>query len=261
MEELHQMKWKKVMFLALVLAALTIVPSSALEYTVSAPSPGVFAAPTNDDTIYEQEPPNIDRSKNSALISPTFGSPTSYLPGSGEYLTPNLASGGPLNTPSFTGIVTNGIPEAPSTFSVPTSGTYAFTDLTSDLSYSDGSLGTLSIPSLSVNVKVYEGTGDSSLAKGVGHFTETSVWSGNIALAGHNRGVNTYFGDIHNLKPGNQITLTTKLGVRTYAVTSVTKVSETDRSMLEATGENCITLLTCVRNQSAYRWYVRAVEL
>ena len=56
------------------------------------------------------------------------------------------------------------------------------------------------------------------------------------------------------------ITLTTKLGKRTYAVTSVEKVSETDSSMLAATPDNCITLYTCVRNESAYRWCVRAVE-
>lgn len=33
---------------------------------------------------------NADRSKNVALIPPGFGTPTSYLPGRGEYLTPNL---------------------------------------------------------------------------------------------------------------------------------------------------------------------------
>lgn len=32
-----------------------------------------------------------------------------------------------------------------------------------------------------------------------------------------------------------------------------------DTSMLDATADNCITLFTCVENQPAYRWCVRAV--
>ena len=35
----------------------------------------------------------MDRSKNVALVAPGFGTPTNYLPGSGEYLTPNLVPG------------------------------------------------------------------------------------------------------------------------------------------------------------------------
>ena len=81
-----------------------------------------------------------------------------------------------------------------------------------------------------------------------------------MALAGHNRGVTNHFGKIHTLDVGDTITLTTKLGTRNYSVTSVMKVDETDNSMLEATSENCITLFTCVRNQSAYRWCIRGVE-
>jgi sortase A len=131
--------------------------------------------------------------------------------------------------------------------------------VTSDLYYSGGYLATLKIPSLGVNVKVYEGTSSSILAKGAGHFENTSIWNGNVCVAGHNRGVNCYFGEIHNLNVGDTITLTTKLGTRTYAVTSVSKISETDNSMLTSTTENCITLFTCVRNESAYRWCVRAV--
>ena len=121
-------------------------------------------------------------------------------------------------------------------------------------------LATLSIPSLGVNVKVYEGTDSATLAKGGGHFTDTSIWDGNVSVAGHNRGTNCYFGNIHTLKQGDEITLTTKLGTRTYYVTEVKKISETDNSDTASTSENCITLFTCVRNESAYRWRVRAVE-
>jgi sortase A len=133
--------------------------------------------------------------------------------------------------------------------------------VTSDLYYSNGSLGTLKIPAIGLTVKVVQGTDSKALAKGAGHFTNTSIWDGNCCLAGHNRGVTNHFGKIHTLDTGDTITLTTKLGTRTYSVTSVMKVGETDNSMLAATTENCITLFTCVRDERDYRWCVRAVEV
>lgn len=201
---------------------------------------------------YTAENPNVDRSKNTALIPPAFGSPTSYLPGSGEVLTPNLVS----NT------LSTGLVPSTGTVTYPTvtvaAQTSSYTAVTSDLYYSGGYIGMLNIPRIGLNVQVYEGTGSNSLAKGVGHFTETSFWTGNTALAGHNRGVNTYFGQIHTLKTGDTIKLTTKLGTRIYSVTSVQKISETDSSVLASTETDCLTLITCVRDQPAYRWCVRA---
>ena len=79
-----------------LLAALAL-PAHAQDYNFKAPSAGDFGTPTSDDTIYEWTDPNVDRSKNSALIPPGFGTPSSYLPNFGEFLTPNLAAGGPLN--------------------------------------------------------------------------------------------------------------------------------------------------------------------
>lgn len=76
-----------------MLCALCVGQASALEYTMEAPDDYLFGRPTSDDTIYEWEDPNVDRSKNTALIPPGFGTPTSYLPGSGDPLTPNLIPG------------------------------------------------------------------------------------------------------------------------------------------------------------------------
>lgn len=253
---------RMMIFTAALLAALSVTPASALEYTVDGPSAGDFGSPTSSTTVYLAENPAAqDKSKSAALIPPGFGTPTSYLPGSGEPLTPNLAgSAGSLSValPTVEGVtmLAPAVMETPAV-SYPVT---AYTNLTSDLYYSGGYLATLQIPRLGVNVKVYQGTDSAQLAKGAGHFPGTSVWDGNVAVAGHNRGANCYFGDIHKLAQGDTITLTTKLGKRTYAVTSVEKVSETDSSMLAATPDNCITLYTCVRNESAYRWCVRAVE-
>ena len=56
-----------------LLAALAL-PGYAQDYNFKAPSAGDFGTPTSDDTIYEWIDPNVDRSKNSALIPPGFGS-------------------------------------------------------------------------------------------------------------------------------------------------------------------------------------------
>lgn len=250
-----------IFFLTAALAALCVAPAHALEYTIDGPEDYLFGRPTSDDTIYEWENPNVDRSKNTALIPPGFGTPTSYLPGSGEFLTPNLAAGGPLHGGGV--LAGGGVVAAPGVGSYPTTSTpvTAFTDVTKDLYYSNGSLGTLKIPAIDLTVKIYEGTDSRTLAKGAGHFTNTSIWDGNVAFAAHNRGVNNYFGKIHTLDIGDTIILKTRLGTRTYTVTDVMKVDETDSSMLAPNSGNCITLFTCVRDQREYRWCVRAVEV
>ena len=280
------MRKKLSMILSTVLlCALCIAPAHALEYTFDGADDYLFGRPTSDDTIYEWENPNVDRSKNTALIPPGFGTPTSYLPGSGEYLTPNLVpgalSGGLVNQVGSVGSPNGGAsvdasgnyPATDSSVSVDSSGfpmvsggsstggqTVGFTEVTSGLYYANGSLGTLAIPSIGLTVGVYEGTDSAALLKGAGHFENTSIWNGNVPIAGHNRGVRNDFGKIHTLNPGDIITFTTVLGTRTYAVSSVTKVDVSDTSGLASTAENCITLYTCVENQPAYRWCVRGVE-
>lgn len=248
------------LLLAAMLCTLCIGQASALEYTMDAPDDYLFARPTSDDTIYEWEDPNVDRSKNTALIPPIFGSPTSYLPGSGTALTPNLVPGA---------LDGGGLVSQVGSVTYPTVGTGSgwtgsistgWTDVTDDLYYSGGHLGTLKIPAIDLSVKVYQGTDSSTLMKGGGHFKDTSIWDGNVCIAGHNRGVRDDFGELHTLEPGDTITWTTKLGTRTYEVVSVQKVKETDTSGTAATTDNRLTLYTCVRDQREYRWQVQAVE-
>lgn len=254
------MKFRAIL-LAAMLCTLCVGQASALEYTMKAPDDYLFGRPTSDDTIYEWVDPNVDRSKNTALIPPGFGTPTSYLPGSGTSLTPNLIpgalDGGGLV--SQVGSVTYPSVDTDSGWTGTTS--TGWTDVTSDLYYSGGHLGTLKIPAIGLSVKVYEGTSSSVLAKGAGHFPDTSIWDGNVSIAGHNRGVRDDFGDLHTLEPGDTITWITKLGTRTYEVVSVEKVLETNTSGTAATTDNRITLFTCVRDQRAYRWQVQAVEV
>jgi len=280
-----------VFLITLALFALCASPGYALNYSFDAPEDYLYGQPTSDDTVYEWENPNQDRSKNTALIPPGFGTPTSYLPGSGEYLTPNLVPGAlhgglvnQVGSASYSGgaAATSNMDDSflPSTsimdpasipdvtvsamqvqYSGPTdSQSTGFTEVTSDLYDASGSLGTLEIPSIGLRVKIYEGTDSSQLAKGAGHFTGTSIWGGNVCLAGHNRGASNFFGKIHTLSAGDTITLTTALGSRTYTVDSVEKVDETDTSGTQPTAGSCLTLYTCVMNERDYRWCVRAWE-
>ena len=185
---------------AVLVFSLCVAPVHALEFTIDGPEDYLFGRPTSDDTIYERENPNVDLSKNAALIPPVFGSPTSYLPGSGEYLTPNLVPG------ALNGRLVGGGPEVgPGSYPTVDTGvsgggtTTAFTEVTSGMYFANGSLGTLKIPSIGLTVDVCEGTGSAPLLKGAGHFEGTSIWAGNIAIAGHNRGVRNDFGKLHTL--------------------------------------------------------------
>ena len=253
------MKWKTLCLTAALTAVLAAVPAYALDYTVDAPEDYLFGRPTSVETVTEYGADNVDRSKNTALIPPAFGSPTSYLPNTGEPLTPNLIpgalSGGVVSSVGSVGSVSYPTVDSGSNWS-----STAYTPVSSDLYYSNGSLGTLKIPAIGLTVKVYEGTGSATLAKGAGHFSNTSLWDGNCCIAAHNRGTNNYFGKIHTLESGDTITWTTKLGTRTYEVVSVEKVLETDTSGTAATPDNRLTLYTCVRDQREYRWMVQAVE-
>ena len=124
----------------------------------------------------------------------------------------------------------------------------------------DGSIGTLKIPSISLNVTAYDGDTFAAMKKGVGHIASTSCWNGNVSLVGHNRGTSDYFGKLKKLKPGDEMSYTTKLGTRTYVVDSVSKISDTDWSKLQYTSDNRLTLITCVEDVGSQRLCVQAVE-
>ncbi len=266
------MKRLSVFLSLLCLTAALLVPASAagpMEYSISGPGDPEYGKPTSFEAVHTPDNgarKNEDVSKNAALVPPAFGSPSADTLNTGVPLTPNLS---PDYQPAA-GLVVNGgtgVIQPPTTgggsatVTGPGSPSGGYTAVTDDLYYSGGYLGRLKIPSLDVNVKIYEGTDSKTLAKGAGHFPETSIWDGNVAVAGHNRGTNCYFGQIHTLELGDKITLSTRLGTRAYEVTSVSKVSEMDRSGLAASRTNMLTLYTCVRDQKASRWCVTAAEV
>ncbi len=222
---------------------------------------------------------NIRRDKNIALLPPTYGifSGEFDTNTSNPYFTANNQS-----SISSIGNITNGIyatdgsgyltsisttynetSNMPSiTVSYDNNNNYnAYNKITSVGKYSDGSIGTLIIDDIGLRERIYETVELDTLAKGIGHFSETSMWDGNVSLAAHNRGSASYFADIDKLDIGDVIKYTTKEGTRNYKVYSVQKISETDTSVLMDTYDNTITLITCVRNDRDYRWCVKGVEV
>ena len=276
---------------------MAFVPSAgALEYAIDTPDNTNYGKPTSIEVPITADggaAKSEDISKNAAKIPPQFGSGASNTLNTGSYLTPNLLpgmqpTGGTVNGSNATivlppsaggavtgstgssGTISNGTTSSGgnssttgSNFSTSTqpNTSSGFTKVTSDMYYSNGHLGTLKIPAIDLSVKIYEGTDSDTLHKGVGHFEDSSVWSGNVALAGHNRGTMQPFNKLHKLEVGDEVTLKTKLGTRTYKVVSVSKIDYDDRSGLAVTRENRLTLYTCVQDESEYRWCVVCTEI
>ena len=150
----------------------------------------------------------------------------------------------------------------PPELTVPTIPTYqppAYTSV-EGMAYKDGHIGTIQIPSLGINVKLWEGETAESMKKGLGHYASSSAWDGNVCACGHNRGAKYVIGSIEELKQGDIITYTTVFGTRTYAVTTVKVISNTDWSYLQATADNRITLTTCLADHPESRVVVQAVQ-
>ena len=128
--------------------------------------------------------------------------------------------------------------------------------------FNDGTIGRITIPALDNRVaSVRPGVDLSTLDNYVGHFSNTSQWDGNIALASHNRGPGSFFAGIWTLQYGDRIIYETTFGARIFEVVSVTQISENDLANLDHSHDNTLTLVTCVYGQPSLRWSVRAREV
>lgn len=156
--------------------------------------------------------------------------------------------------------ISGGLYDFPATAAPPVLSVPAYTGV-DGMERKDGSIGTLKIPSLNINMKVWEGETRASMAKGLGHYSSTSGWDGNIGVCGHNRGAKYNIGSIRNLEIGDIITYSTVYGTRTYAVILVRTISDSDWSYLQATADNRITITTCLADRPSKRVCVQAVEV
>ena len=137
----------------------------------------------------------------------------------------------------------------------------SFTEYSKGFCLSNGAIGHISIPSIGIRrYYVWEGETSSSMKKGVGHFTSTSVWDGNVGVCGHNRGAKYSIGNIKNLNTGDKITYTTAQGTRTYLVETIAMIRNDNWSYLSGTSDNRLTLITCVAGDPNHRYCIQAVE-
>lgn len=120
-------------------------------------------------------------------------------------------------------------------------------------------LGVIKIDKINFEGLIYEGTSMQTIAKGVGHFTNTPYLEGNVCLAAHN--TNSYWAKLHTLSNGDKIQYTCFLGTKEYEVSNVSRISETDWDSLKNTDTNVLTLITCVKGQKDLRLCVQAKEI
>lgn len=119
----------------------------------------------------------------------------------------------------------------------------------------------ITIPKISLEAEISEGTSKTIMNKYVGHFEETSKNNGNIGLAAHNRGYDVnYFSQIKLLKNGDEIIYKCYDFEKKYTVIENKIIKDTDWSYLEKTKENKITLITCVENEPEYRRCIQGIE-
>jgi len=114
----------------------------------------------------------------------------------------------------------------------------------------DGALvAEIEIPAIGVDQYVVEGTTESDLSKGPGHYVGTALpgQAGNVAIAGHRTTNGAPFNGLGRLVPGDRIILITTFDQHlTYVVSGTPQaVSPGDVGVLNYFGDNRITLTTC----------------
>ena len=120
----------------------------------------------------------------------------------------------------------------------------------------------LQIPALGVDAIVVEGTTDSALRAGAGHYPWTPLpcEDGNAAIAGHRTTYSKPFARVDELEIGDRITLETPVGTCVYEVVRTPfATSPLDWSVIEDLEGRYLTLTTCHPEGSAReRLIVRA---
>ena len=120
----------------------------------------------------------------------------------------------------------------------------------------------IEIPKIGLVAPISEGTSQEVMLEFVGHFENTSVFSGNVGLAAHNRGYPiNYFEKVKDLEIGDEIIYKYKNKEQKYKVTLSVIIEDTNWSYLQESSENKITLITCVANRPNKRLCVQAIKI
>ncbi|MBQ9907981.1 MAG: class D sortase [Oscillospiraceae bacterium] len=109
------------------------------------------------------------------------------------------------------------------------------------------------IADLNIKAPVLEGTDQQTIAKAVGHFTETGDFgSGNYCIAGHSSTIyKEYFNNLKSIENGMTITLyDTGKNRYDYTVSDHFVVNPDETWVLDDSGDDRITLITCTDDGS-----------
>jgi LPXTG-site transpeptidase (sortase) family protein len=129
----------------------------------------------------------------------------------------------------------------------------------------DGSLlGRLTIPRLNLSAMVREGVRENTLSLALGHVPSTALpgQSGNVGVAGHR---DALFRDLRGIRKYDLIRFETSSGSYLYQVSSTEIVDPSDVSVLQATRDSELTLVTCYPfyyiGSAPKRFIVKALEV
>ncbi len=108
-------------------------------------------------------------------------------------------------------------------------------------------VGTIVIPKIGASYTVVQGTDESSLEKGPGHYPETGLpgMGQTVAVAGHRTTYLAPFKRINELAPGDPIVVTMPYGRFTYAVQYHRIVAPTDIGVTRNVGYERLVLSAC----------------
>jgi sortase A len=124
-----------------------------------------------------------------------------------------------------------------------------------------GLIGRIEIPRLGLSVMVAEGVGHRTLRHAAGHILGTALpgQPGNVGISAHR---DTFFRPLRKIRRDDIITFTTVLGDYRYRVMSTRVVNEHDVAVLDPSGNEILTLVTCYPfyfvGPAPYRFIVRA---
>ncbi|WP_082581526.1 class C sortase [Leifsonia sp. Root227] len=119
------------------------------------------------------------------------------------------------------------------------------------LSTPNGTMARIQVPAIGVDLPIYHGTSDATLAKGAGHLEGTSLPVGGVnthAVITAHRGLAdaTMFTDLDKVKTGDTFIITTFGKVLTYRVVDTRVVDPSDTTTLrQEAGRDLVTLITC----------------
>jgi len=107
-----------------------------------------------------------------------------------------------------------------------------------------GLIGRIEIARLGLSVMIMEGDDGKTLRRAAGHVPGTALPGqlGNVGITAHR---DTFFRPLRNIQMDDMITLTTLQGVYHYRVVSTKVVSSQEVEVLDSTGGEVLTLVTC----------------